>query len=174
MADEKTAPMEELKWWIERGPVKEREKKAEPQQGLIEQWAYELLKDYNQDRALQSVVDINQRVFKELSVPPQEWGYLSLGVGKYPVEKLSRIKETLRLPHHARALVIDAGYSVRVLISGEPVGEKYIDINFTEAPSLDYWVKGDLVGEKLFANFDEALRKLRSSLHDYLSRSELI
>ncbi len=174
MADEKTTPVEELKWWIERGPVKERDKKAEPQQGLIERWAYELLKDYNQDRALQSVVDINQRVFKELSVPPQEWGYLSLGVGKYPVEKLFRIKETLRLPHHARSLVIDAGYSVRVLISGEPVGEKYIDINFTEAPSLDYWVKGDLVEEKLFANFDEALRKLRSSLHGYLSRSELI
>ncbi|MFQ5539343.1 MAG: hypothetical protein ACE5FB_03000 [Candidatus Binatia bacterium] len=174
MADEKTTPMEELKWWIERGPVKEREKKAEPQQGLIEQWAYELLKDYNQDRALQSVVDINQRVFKEFSVPPGEWGYLSLGVGRYPVEKLARIKEMLRFPSHARALVIDAGYSVRVLISGEPMGERYIDINFTEVPSLDYWVKGELVEEKLFSNFDEALRKLRPSLHSYLSRSDLI
>ena len=172
MADEKNTPVEELKWWIERGPVKAREKKAEPQRGLIEQWAYELLKDYNQDRALQSVVDINQRVFKEFSVPAREWAYLSLGLGRYPVNKMARIKEVLRLPHYARALAIDAGYSVRVLITGEPLGEKFLDINFTEVPSMDYWVKGDLVGEKLFSNFEEALRRLRSSVHSYLSRSE--
>jgi hypothetical protein len=95
-------------------------------------------------------------------------------VGRYSVEKLARIKEMLRLPNLARALVIDAGYSDRVLISGEPVGERYIDINLTEVPSLDYWVKGELVGEKLFSNFDDALRKLKSSLHSYLSRSDLI
>ncbi len=173
MAEEKTTPIEELKWWIDRGPAKEREKKAEPPQGIIEKWAYEILKDYNQDRALQSIVDINQRVIGEFSGPPHEWVYLSLGVGRYPVNKLARIKEALRLPHNTRALAIDAGYSVRVLITGEPVGEKFIDINFTEAPSLDYWVKGELVKERLFSNIEEALRKLRSSLHGYLSVSDL-
>jgi hypothetical protein len=60
-----------------------------------------------------------------------------------------------------------------VLITGEPVGEKFIDINFTEAPSLDYWVKGELMEERLFSNIEEALRKLRSSLHGYLSVSDL-
>ena len=43
MADEKTAPFEETKWWIDRGPVKEREKPAAPIKGIIEKWAYELL-----------------------------------------------------------------------------------------------------------------------------------
>jgi hypothetical protein len=52
------------------------------------------------------------------------------------------------------------------------VGERYIDINFTEVPSLDYWVKGELVEEKLFSNIDEALKKVRPSLHSYLSRSD--
>ena len=51
MADEKTANFEETKWWIDRGPVKERDKSAEPIKGIIEKWAYELLKNYNQDQA---------------------------------------------------------------------------------------------------------------------------
>ncbi|MFQ5851290.1 MAG: hypothetical protein ACE5JU_11965 [Candidatus Binatia bacterium] len=170
MVDEKTTSAEELKWWIDRGPVKEREKKAEPHRGFIEQWVYKMLKDYDQDRALQNVVDINQRVFKGLSVAPGEWGYISLGVGRYPTNELARIKQTLRLPSYARALAIDAGYSVRVLVTGEPVGERFVDINLTEAPSMDCWVKGELVEERLFSSVDEALRKLRSSLQSYLDR----
>ncbi|MBI3066936.1 MAG: hypothetical protein HYY82_18595 [Deltaproteobacteria bacterium] len=51
MADEKAHAFEETKWWIDRGPVKEREKPAEPAKGIIEKWAYELLRNYNQDQA---------------------------------------------------------------------------------------------------------------------------
>lgn len=169
MADEKTTPKEETKWWIDRGPVKEREKKAQLGRGLIEQWVYELLKDYSQDQAVRNVVEINRRILKELSAQSQRWEYLSLGVGTYPASGLSRIKSFLPLPPNARALAIDAGYSVRILITGEPVGERLVDINFTEAPSLDYWVGGELVEERLFLNLDEALKKLRGSLPRYLN-----
>jgi len=171
MADEKTNPAEEeAKWWIERGPVRERQKKPEPNRGIIDRWAYELLKDYNQDQALKSVAGINERVLKYLPVGPREWDYLSLNVGKYPPGKLNRIKEALRLPQYARGLIIDASYSVRVLITGDPVGERLMDINFTEVPSLDYWINNELVEERLFANFDDVLRKLRPVLHRYLSQ----
>jgi hypothetical protein len=172
MADEKTTPKEEAKWWIDRGPVKEREKKAQLGKGLIEQWVYELLKDYSQDQAVRNVVDINRRFLKELSMASQQWGYLSLGVGTYPFSKLSRIKSSLPLPANARALVIDAGYSVRILITGEPVGKRLVDINFTAGPSFDYWVDGELVEERLFPNLDEALKKLRPLLPGYLTPPE--
>jgi len=59
------------------------------------------------------------------------------------------------------------------LITGHPVGERLMDINFTEVPSLDYWVNGELVEERLFANFDEVLRKLRPGLDRYLSQPVL-
>lgn len=173
MADEKTTPVEEAKWWIDRGPVKEREKKTQLGRGIIEQWVYEMLKDYSQAHAVQNVVDINQRILKELSIPPGEWGYLSLGVGSYPPNRLAKIKSSLQLPSHARALAIDAGYSVRVLITGEPIGERFVDINFTEAPSLDYWVCGEMVQERLFPSVDDALKKLRTSLHSYLNPPKL-
>ncbi len=173
MADEKTAPVEEAKWWIDRGPVKEREKETQLGRGIIEKWVYGMLKDYSQDQAVRNVVDINQRILKELSVSPGEWGYLSLGVGSYPANGLAKIKSSLQLPSHARALAIDAGYSVRVMITGEPIGERFVDINFTEAPSLDYWVGGELVEERLFSNIDETLKKLRASLDGYLNPPNL-
>jgi hypothetical protein len=168
MPDEKDAQFEETKWWIDRGPVKEREKPAAPVKGIVEQWATELLKGYNQDLATKNLVDINSKILGSLAVAPGEWAYYSLDVGTYPPDKLSRIKSTLVLPPGARAIIIDAGYSLRVVITGEPVGERYVDINFTDAPSLDYWVKGELVHEQVFPNMGEALRRIKPELLSYL------
>jgi hypothetical protein len=172
MANEKIESLEETKWWIDRGPVKEREKPATAVRGIIEKWAYELLKGYNQESAMKNLVDINPRLLRELSIAPGEWGYFSMEVGSYPSEKLAKIKNALPLPPGARALVIDAGYSVRVVISGEPVAERYLDINFTAAPSLDYWVNGQLVEERVFPNIGEALRRIRPELRRYLDPRE--
>jgi hypothetical protein len=173
MPDEKDQAFEETKWWIDRGPVKEREKPAAPVKGIIEKWAYELLRNYNQDQAMRNLVDINPRILKELSVAPGEWGYFSLDVGTYPPDKLAKIKGGLPLPAGARGMVIDAGYSVRIVITAEPVGERYVDINFTDAPSLDYWVNGQLVEERVFSNMGEALNRIRPDLPAYLSPPDL-
>jgi hypothetical protein len=172
MADEKTQAFEETKWWIDRGPVKEREKPAAPAKGIIEKWAYDLLKNYNQDQAAKNLVDINAKLLKNLSVAPGEWGYYSLEIGTYPAEKLNKIKNSLPLPEGARGIVVDAGFSVRVIITGEPIGARFVDMNFTDAPSLDYWVNGKLVEERVFANLGEALKRIRVDLSAYLRTPE--
>ena len=170
MADEKKAPHEEIKWWIDGPSLRESKKKTPTYQGVIERWAFELLKDYEQNKALENVVDINKKVFGEFPLSPREWAYISLGIGKYPSNRMAKIRDALTLPHYARALAIDAGYSVRVLISGDPVGERVMDFNFTEDPSLDYWVKDELIEERLFSSVDECLRASRNSLRRYLSQ----
>jgi hypothetical protein len=173
MADEKTQAFEETKWWIDRGPVKEREKPAAaPVKGIVEKWAYDLLKNYNQDQAAKNLVDINRKILNGLSIGSGEWGYYSLEIGTYPIEKLNKIKSGLPLPQGGRGVVVDAGFSVRVLITGEPVGARFVDINFTDAPSLDYWVNGQLVEERVFANMGEALKRIRVELADYLRRPQ--
>lgn len=174
MADEKPQAFDETKWWIDRGPVKEREKAATPEKGIIEKWAYELLRNYNQDQAAKNLVDINTKLLKGLSVAQGEWGYYSLEIGTYPPEKLSKIKSGLPLPSGSRGVVIDAGFSVRVIITGEPVGERYIDINFTDAPSLDYWVNGQLVREQVYSNIGEALKRIRTELPRYVTPPEQV
>jgi len=174
MPDEKTTTLEETKWWIDRGPVKEREKTAAPVRGIVEKWTYELLKGYNQDQAAKNLTDINSRLLREVVVAPGTWGYFSMDVGTYPPDKLSKIKNGLPLPTGARGLVIDAGFSVRLLITGEPIGKRYLDISFSDAPSLDYWVNGELVEERLFGNIGEALKKIRPSLIRYLNLPKVI
>jgi hypothetical protein len=169
MAEEKVPGFEDTKWWIDRGPVKEREKAAEPAKGIIEKWAYELLKNYNQDQAAKNLVDINAKLLKGLSVAAGEWGYYSLGIGTYPPEKLAKIKGGLPLAGRTRGIVVDAGYSVRVIITGEPIGERYVDINFTESPSLDYWVNSQLVEERVYSNVGEALKRIRGDLPRYFT-----
>jgi hypothetical protein len=85
---------------------------------------------------------------------------------------LAKIKNGLPLPPGARGLIVDAGYSVRVVITGEPVGERYVDINFTDAPALDYWVDRQLVRERVFSNVGEALKRIRTDLPKYLKKTE--
>lgn len=92
MADEKPQAFEETKWWIDRGPVKEREKPAAPVKGIIEKWAYELLKNYNQDQAAKNLVDINTKILHGLNIPSGQWGYYSLEIGTYPPENSPRSK----------------------------------------------------------------------------------
>jgi len=169
MAEEKTQAFEETKWWIDRGPVKEREKPPAPVKGIIEKWACELLRNYNQDQAAKNLVDINAKLLNGLSVGPGEWGYYSLEIGTYPAEKLAKITSGLPLPRGVRDLIVDAGYSVRVIIAAEPIGARFVDINFTDAPSLDYWVNGQLVEERVFSNVGEALKRIRFDLPSYLS-----
>ena len=82
---------------------------------------------------------------------------------------MEKIKAALPLPPGTRGIVIDAAYSVRVMITGEPVGERYVDINFVDAPSLDYWVNGQLLEERVFSNIGEALKRIRPDLPSYLN-----
>ena len=173
MADEKNPPAEEPKWWIDRGPVKERDKDSALGRGIIEKWTYELLKDYSQERAVRNVVDLNPKFLKEITVGPGEWQYLSLGVGNYPADRLVKIKGALKLGSGARGLIIDAGYSVRVMITGEPIGERLIDINFIEGPSVDFWVRNELIEEKLFRSGEATLRYLQTALPNFLNPPKL-
>ena len=163
--------VQEVKWWIDTGTKRQQETAERVPTGVIERWAFDLLKDYRQERALQNIVDINGQALREFTNNEDRWLYLSLGVGEFPLKRLNYIKDSLRMPRYARALAIDAAYSVRVLITGNPPGEKVLDINFTEAPSLDYWINGELVEEQMFRSIEDALKRLRNSVHRYLRKS---
>ena len=163
--------VQEVKWWIDTGTKRQPDGSEREPIGVIERWAFELLKDYRQERALQNIVDINGQVLREFDTNEDRWVYLSLGVGEFPAKRLDHIKDSLRIPRYARALAIDAGYSIRVLLTGDPPGEKVLDINFTDAPSLDYWINRELIEEQMFRSVDDALKRLRNSVHRYLRKS---
>ena len=165
--------VQEVKWWIDTGNKQQSETDERVPKGVIERWAFDLLKDYRQERALQNIVDINGQVLRELGTNEERWVHVSLGVGEFPPKRLNYIKDSLRIPRYARALAIDAGYSIRVLITGNPPGEKVLDINFTEAPSMDYWINRELIEEQMFRSIEDALKRLRNSIHRYLRKTTI-
>jgi len=165
--------VQETKWWIDTGTKQQAETSERAPIGVIEHWAFELLKNYRQERALQNIVDINGQALHKLDDNEDRWVYLSLGVGEFPPKRLSYIKDSLKIPRYARGLAIDAGYSVRVLITGNPPGAKVLDINFTEAPSLDFWINRELIEEQTFRSIEEALKRIRNSAHRYLRKSPI-
>mgnify|MGYP003694491627 CR=1 FL=1 len=101
-----------------------------------------------------------------LAVGPGEWGYFSLEIGKYPAgQSWPRSKAGLPLPPRARGIVVDAGYSSSQSSPASPIGERYVDINFTDAPSLDCWVNGHVWSEeRVSGNVGEALKRIRAEL----------
>jgi hypothetical protein len=44
-----------------------------------------------------------------------------------------------------------------------------VDINFTDQPSLDFWVNGQLVAERVYSNVGEALKRIRGDLPRYIN-----
>ena len=80
MADEKNETLEESKWWIDRGPVKEREKPLAPVPGIIEKWDYELLtsKAKSDEVAFFSPTGNPKEVYSGRPVPSGRWCHVAI------------------------------------------------------------------------------------------------
>ena len=67
-----------------------------------------------------------------------EWGYVALVEQKSPPAEIGKVKRALLLPPDARAVLVDSGLSLRVIVTGTPVGERLLEFNFIEEASFDY------------------------------------
>jgi len=82
---------------------------------------------------------------------------------------LERIKKLVPLPPYARAVIVDCGRSLRLLVTGTPLGERTLELTLGESPSFDCWVRNEWVREALFDDADKALKALQRFMRDYLS-----
>jgi hypothetical protein len=46
-------------------------------------------------------------------------------------------------------------------------------VNFTEGPSLDFFIDNELIEEKLFPNLEVAVRNLQNTLASYLEAPKI-
>mgnify|MGYP002813972051 CR=1 FL=1 len=131
-------------------------------------WIVENVKPYYEPLIKPDFILQRHYFWSNQIVPPKEFKTDLIRKSQI-LKQLAKIKNSLPLSAGSRGIVIDAGFSVRIIITGEPVGERYVDINFVEAPSLDYWVHGQLVEERVFPNVGEALKRIRPDLPSYLN-----
>ena len=172
MADEKKdKPTVENRWWAEL--VHKREQSAKnvdpsphPVAGMK---FFRIAEGYDQDRARDNLTDQNLRLLHELNPEEGKWSYLSLLKQRFPKRDLERIKQHVGLPPYARGAIIDSGRSVRLLVTGTPIGERLLELALVVPPSFDAWIKGEWVREELYRDQQQALNRFRKLVRRYLS-----
>jgi len=155
------------RWWVDIGGGEKSKPKRPP--GPVGARFYQSARDFEQERARERLTDNNLKVLTEANPPAGGWGYVRLAETTYPERELERIKKLVPLPPYARGVIVDCGRSVRLLVTGTPIGERLLELALGEAPSFDCWVHHDWVQEAVFADAERALKALQRFIRQYLS-----
>ena len=101
--------------------------------------------DFEQERARERLTDNNLKLLIAADPPEGGWSSVRLAETSYPERELERIKKLVNLPPYARGVIVDCGRSIRILVTGTPVGDRLLEMALGEAPSFDCWVHQEWV-----------------------------
>jgi hypothetical protein len=160
------------RWWVDLGGTEKVKAKRPP--GPAGSKFFQIALDFEQERARERLTDNNLKVLAAADPPKGAWSYVLFGETAYPERELERIKRLVGLPRYARGVIVDCGRSVRLLVTGTPVGERLLDLTLGEAPSLDCWINQEWVRETVFDEADQALRAFRRVVQEYLSPESIM
>jgi len=162
------SPAVKDRWWVETGD-KRRERAATPPPTPVGSKFYRSGIGFNQETARSRLTDLNLKLLMQANPPEGGWGYVQLAETTFPEHERERIKEQVAVPRYARAVLVDCGRSVRILLTGTPLGQRILDLTLGDNPSFDCWIDGEWVREQLFRDSRSALAALRRHIPDYLS-----
>jgi hypothetical protein len=160
------APTVKDRWWVDTG---DKRRERPPVNAPVASGFYRSAAGFEQDTARARLTDLNMKLLVDGNPPEAGWGYVALVDVPFSEVELERIKKRVGLPAYARGVVVDSGRSVRVLITGTPIGQRVLDLTLGDAPSFDCWVDGEWVREAVFDDADQAIDGLRSYIVEYLS-----
>jgi len=124
---------------------------------------------YDQDRARERLTDNNLKILLAAQPPDGGWAYVELGGGRHPHRDQERIRRSFNLPPYARAVLVDSGRVVRVLVTGTPLGERILEFSLGFAPSFDCWLRDEWVEERVFRTPADAIKASGKLIRQYLS-----
>lgn len=125
---------------------------------------------FDQDRAQRRLTDLNLKWFTEADPPVGGWALLRmLEKERVPEPRIEKVKNGLPVPPNCRGILVDSGDALRAIITGQPTGERLVEIRLGAACMFDAWVQGEWVREEGFRNFDEAMRKVPRLIREYLT-----
>lgn len=173
-AEEKAAEEKAVKdrWWVDFG---DKDKDKAPPAPVVApappvgQKFYRAAKGFEQESARARLTDLNQKLLVDANPDVGQWGYVNLAERPFSVKEADRIRHTVDLPAYARGAFIDSGRTVRILVTGTPIGERILELALTREPSFDCWIQGEWVKEELFKDRKRALRAFREYIERYLS-----
>lgn len=156
-------------WWVEKLKTREKVKLAEGQ-AFVGANFFRSVEGYDQEEATKNLTDLNLKLLTVGNPAPGEWGYVTLVEQKSPPAEIDKVKRALPLPPDARAVLVDAGLSLRVIVTGTPIGERLLEFNFIDEASFDCWIRGEWIREEVFRDKRELLRQAAALLQRYMAR----
>jgi hypothetical protein len=160
------------RWWVDFGDKdneKSRPVPVVPVAPPVGQRFYRAAAGFEQEAARSRLTDLNQKLLIDANPDLGQWGYVLLAERPFAEKEAERIRATVQLPPYARGALIDSGRSVRLLVTGTPIGERILELALTREPSFDCWIQGEWVREDLFKDRKRALRAFRELIARYLS-----
>lgn len=124
---------------------------------------------FEQEPARDRLTDNNLKILVEAQPPEGGWAYVCLAPTQHPRRDQDYIRRSISIPPYARAVFVDSGKSVRVLVTGSPIGERILEITLGYAPSFDCWIRHEWVEERVFRSPREAIRNAGRMIRRYLA-----
>jgi hypothetical protein len=169
-------PAVENRWWVDstsstkrRGPTLPSERETPP---LVGERLFGVGRGFDQDRAKARLTDANLNLLREGNPPEDGWAYLQMTEQRSHPDFLERVKRAMRLPHGSRGVLVDSGTSLRVIVTGQPFGERVVEVTLGGDSSLDVWARGEWTSERVFRSKERALREAPHLLARYLRSPE--
>jgi hypothetical protein len=164
-------PTVENRWWVDQG----KDAKGNPLPRPPAKFGHQFFRSgegFEQDRARLRLTDSNLKWLEESQPAPDTWALVHvLPRDRFPAGRVERVKAVVKLPPGGRGVLVDSGTSLRAIITGQPAGERLVELRLGEDSSFDAWVHGEWVREVLFRGFDDALRRAPALVREYLTTS---
>jgi hypothetical protein len=157
----------ENRWWVDQ--------QKDAQGHLVERPRVPLRffrsgQGFDQDRAQRRLTDLNLKWFGEVEAPPGEWTMIhTLPNQRVPEPRVRKVKAAISIPPEGRGILVDSGEALRAIVTGNPIGERLVEVRLGSESSFDAWVHGEWVREVLFRNFEEAIRRTPRLVREYLT-----
>lgn len=168
-SNDKKAPTHENRWWVDQGKSRERAKPEERQAPAGAQF-FRSVEGYDQEQAREHLTDLNLKLLAQANPAPGEWAYLPLIEERSPGKEVEKIKRALPLPANARGVLVDAGQSLRAIVTDMSSSERILEFNFIDEASFDCWIRGEWVREEVFKDKHKLLLQAPELLREYLEK----
>lgn len=166
-AQEGEEPLVADRWWADLGD--KRRETGKRTSGPAGAFFFQSARGFEQERARSRLTDNNLKLLNEFGPDEGAWGYVLVSETPHPEASRQRLMQRIPLPPYARGVVVDSGQSVRLLLTGTPIGARVLEIALGGAPSLDCWIEGEWVREELYPNVDVAIKATPGLIKQYLS-----
>jgi hypothetical protein len=167
--DQKTDPVAN-RWWVDSSG-KDRKPRPAPvvPTALAGAKFFRAGEGFAQEPARDRLTDNNLKIVKGAAPQEGQWVHVQLNESSVPERERERIKREVALPPYARGVMVDCGRSLRLLVTGTPIGERLLDLTLGDAPSFDCWIRDEWVRETVFKDANFAIRAFKRLVPEYLS-----